>query len=83
MGSGWGTCLHLGRNVSQPRRHSRQRLQAGRLWIRASRSMPGNDVEGEASDMLRPLCGGQLCVRVRVRVWCGCGCGCKRRWLWL
>lgn len=44
---GCGTRLHLGSSVSQPRRHSRQRLQAGRLWIRASRSMSGGRV-GEA-----------------------------------
>jgi hypothetical protein len=39
---GGGTYLHFGSRVSQPRRHSRHLLHAGRLWIRESRSMsPG------------------------------------------
>jgi hypothetical protein len=57
VGTAWlGGCLaylHFGSRVSQPRRQSRHRLQAGSDWIRASRSMSAGVVLLDAVDMAR------------------------------
>jgi hypothetical protein len=53
--SGCLAYLHLGSRVSQPRRQSRHRLQAGSDWIRPSRSMSASAgaVLLDAVDMAR------------------------------
>lgn len=44
--------LHLGSSVSQPLLHSLHRLQAGRLWMRLSRSKSAGGL-GAAVDIAR------------------------------
>jgi hypothetical protein len=47
------TYLHLGSRVSQPRRQSRHRLQAGSDWIKPSRSISVDVGLLDAVDMAR------------------------------